>query len=247
MSIKALLFDLDDTLLFHRHGVQWPAVTTAQVRRICAVTPAFADVGPDALVSRFWEAFTSRFPEPEPPTPPFDESRWTEGPALLLEIASEVFPQVDIDLAGRWWHELAMVPPDVYGRFAFDDATTTLQTLQGRGMRMGLVTNRFTPAEYVEAELVAAGLDDVFTAVVTAGDVGFRKPDPRPFLSVLNQFDVLPSEAVMIGDSLDLDVRPALALGMQAVHRQHGQPVPIETVPGLRVIHRLSDLLDLPW
>jgi len=46
---------------------------------------------------------------------------------------------------------------------------------------------------------------------------GARKPDLKAFLAVLSKMKVDPEEAVMVGDSLENDILPALAIGIKSV------------------------------
>ena len=58
---------------------------------------------------------------------------------------------------------------------------------------------------------------------VSSGDVGISKPDPAIFHMALEQAGCTPPEdAVMIGDRLDNDVRPAKALGFGTVRILQG-------------------------
>jgi HAD superfamily hydrolase (TIGR01509 family) len=54
---------------------------------------------------------------------------------------------------------------------------------------------------------------DIFTPTETK----FLKPDSRAFLFVLKKIKLAPEEVLMIGDTLEKDIAPALRLGMDAV------------------------------
>ena len=53
---------------------------------------------------------------------------------------------------------------------------------------------------------------EIFTPLETK----YLKPDPKAFLFVLEQLEVTPGEAVMIGDEVERDLIPAISLGMKA-------------------------------
>ena len=53
--------------------------------------------------------------------------------------------------------------------------------------------------------------------VFTPQEIGYEKPDKRAFTEVLKIMRTAPQEALMVGDTLDKDIRPALALKMKAV------------------------------
>ena len=66
-------------------------------------------------------------------------------------------------------------------------------------------------------KLRESGLADYFDVVVASGDVGFGKPRPEPFNSALEQSNVRPEEAVMIGNSWGSDIKGAANLGMPSI------------------------------
>jgi HAD superfamily hydrolase (TIGR01493 family) len=62
--------------------------------------------------------------------------------------------------------------------------------------------------------LAGLGLD--FDAIVTCGETGVRKPDPRIFAEALARLGVEPGRALHVGDSADADAAGAAAAGIDA-------------------------------
>ncbi|MEO8384591.1 MAG: HAD-IA family hydrolase [Betaproteobacteria bacterium] len=62
------------------------------------------------------------------------------------------------------------------------------------------------------------GLTKHFQVVVTPDDCGVRKPDLRFFNYALDLLGVKAEDVLMIGDSEEADIAPALLLGMKAFH-----------------------------
>ena len=60
--------------------------------------------------------------------------------------------------------------------------------------------------------LAALGLE--CEAIVTCGETGVRKPDPRIFLEALGRLGVAPARALHIGDTADVDAAGAEAAGI---------------------------------
>jgi HAD superfamily hydrolase (TIGR01509 family) len=89
-----------------------------------------------------------------------------------------------------------------------------LDRLRGAGLRLGVVSNA---DGRVEEALTAAGLRDCFDVVLDSALVGVEKPDPAIFRAALDALDVLPAEALYVGDLYDVDVVGARAAGMEAV------------------------------
>ncbi len=95
-------------------------------------------------------------------------------------------------------------------------AAALLARLRRRGVPMALVSNG--PVDMQRAALAGLGFEGFFRSVLVSGDpdVGTRKPAARIFSLACTGLEALPSETVMIGDSV-ADVEGALAYGMQAV------------------------------
>lgn len=57
----------------------------------------------------------------------------------------------------------------------------------------------------------------VCPAIYISAEIGLSKPDPRAFQYVLRALRARPSDAMMVGDSIEKDLLPAASLGMQTV------------------------------
>jgi putative hydrolase of the HAD superfamily len=97
----------------------------------------------------------------------------------------------------------------------YPGAIDCLRRLKARGIPLGLVTN--STADFQRRKIERFALAQYFDVVRIEGEFGVGKPDPRIFLSALEALGVDPSQAGMVGNDLEYDIRPALALGMQAV------------------------------
>jgi len=85
------------------------------------------------------------------------------------------------------------------------------------------------------------GYDRWFDAMLLSCDIGIPKPDPRIFQHILNLLSIEPEEAIMVGDSLDADIKGAIGAGLHAVHFD---PDGSSLWSGYK-IQRLSDLPQL--
>jgi putative hydrolase of the HAD superfamily len=121
----------------------------------------------------------------------------------------------------------------------FADAAASLGLLS-KSYRLSLLTNGAACLQ--REKLAASGLGDYFEVVVVSADLGVAKPDAAVFEHALEQLDVDPTDAVMVGDSIAKDVDGALAAGLRAVWvNRTGQPAPADR-PDLVEISTLSDL-----
>ncbi|MBS2021586.1 MAG: HAD family hydrolase [Deltaproteobacteria bacterium] len=81
-----------------------------------------------------------------------------------------------------------------------------------------------------------------FRWIVTSEEVGAEKATGRPFEEALGRIGCAASECVMVGDSVESDLAPALRLGMRAVLTREFIG-PKGAVPeGVAIIDRLDDL-----
>jgi HAD superfamily hydrolase (TIGR01549 family) len=95
----------------------------------------------------------------------------------------------DASLASRAVTHYARVRASRY-RF-FGDVEESLSALRGRGDALALVTNG--PGDTQRHKLSATRIDRRFDAIVTSGEVGVAKPDPRIFEIAARLLDVLTS------------------------------------------------------
>lgn len=96
----------------------------------------------------------------------------------------------------------------------------TLVCFLKMNLKLGLVSD--APRMSVWTRLVSLGLDAFFEAVVSTDDTGKKKPDPAPFLRVLEKLNVKPEEAVMVGDWAERDMVGAKAIGMKTAFARYG-------------------------
>jgi len=89
-----------------------------------------------------------------------------------------------------------------------------LDKLRNAGMKLGLVSNTPPTSQYI---LDYLKLRDRFDIIVFSCDVGHLKPDPRIFKIVLEKFNVLPENTVIVGDKIRTDILGGAILGMRSI------------------------------
>ena len=83
-----------------------------------------------------------------------------------------------------------------------------------RNYRLGVISN----ADGKIADILAhCGIADCFETITDSGIVGKEKPHPKIFESALESFGVGPEESLYTGDVYSVDYRGATQVGMQAV------------------------------
>ena len=94
-----------------------------------------------------------------------------------------------------------------------------LGRMRKAGLKLACVTNK---AQAFTAPLLeAAGIAPLLDAVVTADQVGRRKPHPEPYLRACKDLRVSPDEALVVGDSAN-DAESGRAAGCRVVLVTYG-------------------------
>jgi putative hydrolase of the HAD superfamily len=237
MPIKAILFDLDETLTLQERPFEEAYLATC--------LPAALKHGVEAarMVVALYEA-SYRICDELRSRPFLRRIRnggrdilWgdatADSPDLRL-LASEIpgfrtqVWRVALDGVGIKDDALAAsmaraFPDEMRSRIAaYPDAASCLNTLSGR-YKVAVVTNGLPATQRQKLRLT--GLDGFFNVVSVSGDVGIAKPHPPIFHAALSALGVSASEAALVGDRLELDVAGAKAVGMHAIWlNRYGSP-----------------------
>ena len=221
MTLKAILFDLDDTLLdWSGFKQDWATFEVDYLRRVFDYV--CDDIHPLGDLNAFVAEFRNRTRE-----------AWRSGRgnlvaphlgSLLVETAVLMGAPAD-RLDARRCLEIygwGAVP----GTTAFPEAVEMLKLFQENGVKTGIITNAYQPMWLRDVEMKELGLLDYFpTCRVSAADVGYLKPHPAIFEGALQCLGTRPEETVFVGDNPIADIAGAQAAGLQAILRV-AHPVP---------------------
>jgi putative hydrolase of the HAD superfamily len=123
------------------------------------------------------------------------------------------------------------------------NAIETLEYLSAK-YPLSLVSNGFTQVQY--QKIRSSGIEHYFTHIVLSENAGALKPDPRIFRYALTLNNALPSEAVMIGDSLASDIWGAKNAGIASIFLSPSPPPANSNIPqGTITIGNLKELRQL--
>ena len=96
----------------------------------------------------------------------------------------------------------------------------TLLTLLKKGMRLAVISD--APRQEAWMRLCYLGLHHMFDTVIAFEDTGERKPSPVPFRLALERIGIEPTEALMVGDWPERDIKGAGELGINTVFARYG-------------------------
>lgn len=266
MTVKGILFDLDDTLLVE------VASATFAFEQACRLALDKTGAPLDLLVATAREKA---------------RALWHQGPARAYCVRIGVssweglwarFEGDDPDLKTmREWapiyrfqtwtmtlfahnvrdEELASRMSETYfserrrRHLLFEDSLNALRYAHGR-FRMGLITNGLSCLQ--REKIKGAGqLEKYFDTIVISGDVGIAKPAPPMFDTALANLELAPEQVVMVGNGMRTDIEGAKAAGLRAIYIDRGDPhggdsssIPEATIHNLNeldsVLRRFEDL-----
>lgn len=207
-SIKAVLFDLDDTL-FDRSKAQ-----RLVLERILQRFPeVFGSLPPERVARAFEESDRLAVAEFYAGAPS-DGLREMRGRAFLRLLGLRE------DFADRITTFYLLDYPAIITPVA--GAVSLVKTVSRR-FPVGIVTNGLPDVQYRKLETI--GLRSIFSCIVMSEEVGIRKPDPRIFQHAAGLLETQPRDCLYVGDSYANDVIGAKRAGMQACWFSRNRPV----------------------
>ncbi len=199
--IKALLFDLDDTLLGNDLGTFLPAYFQALTRYLGGVDPA-------QLLNQMMIGSRAMLDNADPTR------------TVLGAFATHFTP-------GMSWEETAWRPrfDEFYRNGGYTSlrstitvrpaARTVLDWAFSTGYRVVVATSPLFPLVAIEERLRWANVADYpFEFITHAETSHFTKPHPEYFAEVLARLGLRPTEALMVGNDWSDDLAPSAALGL---------------------------------
>jgi putative hydrolase of the HAD superfamily len=230
--VRAVLFDLDDTLFDHR-GCARTALERLHAAHACfraATFEQFERCHAELLEELHREVLAGRRR--------LDDAR--------RERFRRLFERSGVTPDDELVHGAAMEYRRGYlaARQAIAGAAALLPLVRARA-RVGVVSNNLL--EEQREKIRHCELEPHVDVLVVSEEAGVSKPDPRIFHLALERLGCAAGDAVMIGDSWSADIAGARAAGIRPVwFNPLGLPAPAggEQVPQLRSLVPASRVLD---
>ena len=102
----------------------------------------------------------------------------------------------------------------------YPDVQRTLNVLAKMGLKLAVVSD--APSREAWMRIYYLNLHHVFDLVLTFDDVGERKPSPKGFEMALEKLGIKTDEVLMIGDWPERDVVGASKLGIKTIYAKYG-------------------------
>jgi putative hydrolase of the HAD superfamily len=121
-----------------------------------------------------------------------------------------------------------------------DHATETLKQLRQK-YKLGIVSN-FAIPECVIKLLKTHRLSQFFDIVIVSAAVNKRKPSPEIFQTALRKLKINPENTVFVGDTVDADIKGAKEAGMHTVYIERRPQKELEFTCPDQTVKNLNEL-----
>lgn len=189
MTIKAILFDLDNTVLDRTRSLELYLTWEADEH---------LNLSHDDC-ERYIESFME-----------LDANGMTAKEKVYADLIKQFGLQFTVA-------ELTDTYRTQFGRFSCEKrhAKDAVTTLRSNGLKTGIVSNGKSP--FQENKLTDLGMADDFDTVVVSESAGVRKPDPAIFALACDNLGVSAADCVFVGDNPVADIEGANKVGMFSV------------------------------
>ncbi|MBY0096681.1 HAD family hydrolase [Mesobacillus maritimus] len=255
--IKAVFFDLDDTLLWDQKSIKQAFVVTCKLAEeryglnSLQLEEAVRDAARELYASYETYPFTQmiginpfeglwgnflddhdEFRKMKKIVPVYRKDAWTNG-LKKMGINDPEFAQ---ELAETFPENRRKLP------FVYEETFKVLDALK-KDYRLLLLTNGSPDLQQTKLKITSE-LVPYFDQIVISGDYGKGKPDTGIFEHALELMNVHKNEAIMVGDNLMTDILGANQVGMPSVWINRHQKERNEIIPTYEIKH-LEELYPL--
>jgi putative hydrolase of the HAD superfamily len=255
--IKAIFFDLDDTLLWDQKSIKEAFAATCKIAEERygvdadeleeAVRESARELYSSYETYKFtqmiginpfeglWGNFLDDhddFRKMKEIVPNYRKEAWTAG----LKVMGVDDPAFGHELAERFPQERRNLP------FVYEESFEILDKLKGK-YQMLLLTNGSPELQHTKLSITPE-LVPYFDQIVISGDFGKGKPDSSIFEHALSLMTLEKDEVLMVGDNLMTDILGANSVGIKSVWINRHYKERNEVIPTYE-IHHLEELFPL--
>lgn len=222
MTIKAILFDIDNTLIDYY-----------KMKRLCseAAIEAMIAVGLKTDKKKALVMLYNLF-----------EEYGMDHPEIFQILVKKIQGKFDYRfivtaiIAYRKFKDNTLIP--------YPKVIPTLIELKKK-YKLGIVSD--APKIQAWTRLVTMQLDYFFDAVITKGDVKKQKTHLAPFKAAIKALNLKSEEVIMVGDRIERDIQTPKKMGIKTVYARYGDPRPAKKGKSGAdfEINNLSELLKI--
>jgi len=212
MKIKAVSFDIGDTLVKYNNPLNWKSLyepALKQVSKQCGFP--FSNEMTQAAIAVLMKYNTRENPREYEVT----------SKVIFTEILDAInLPHDVLDIAKNAFYGFFQADAVCY-----DDVVDTLNYLKSTKLQIGASTDVAYGMDNCFVLKDIATIHNYFDLVLTSVDVGYRKPNSAGFLMLLKAFDISPPEMIYVGnEQKDIDGSNALGIVSVLIDRKGASP-----------------------
>ncbi|MDF2787126.1 MAG: family hydrolase [Neobacillus sp.] len=230
MAIKAIFFDLDDTLHDHLYPFSkafkdsFPHLY--EQMDVVSLYKKFRDFS-DLL----WEKYSNH------------ELTLEELRIARIEMAFEYFKKgITNEQASEFQAQYELNGDNLQ---LFAEVPELINEIKAKGILVGIITNG--PVQHQFNKINSLGLTNYVSRnhIFISDEVGVAKPNKQIFQHVAQKVNMLPNEIVYIGDSWPNDVVAPMEAGWKAIWYNHRKRLPDTDHKPLAEINQLLSIIDI--
>jgi putative hydrolase of the HAD superfamily len=232
-SVSALSFDFFDTLAAH-------ARDRGRGRRLMAYFAANGWRSDEWVYGVLNDVFAPHGRDYDPDASDDQHREFCERMAVTVfqRLSVEAPPNAAREHALEMWNILG--PKSL---MLFPDVQPALTRLKAAGYTMVITSNWHCG---LDGFCRAMGLGTLVDHVIASEEIGSEKPDAVIFEEVCRRLNLGPGAILHVGDMRDADYEGATRAGMHAVLIDRYARLTDSSVPSVRDLTELADLLELP-
>jgi len=206
LRVKAVLFDLDETLTDAQAGLKAAHAEVAKELQKYLMSHG-VKVSRKKIRKKMDELDDEMNVKRK-----YDRDEWWPELCRMLDVKFDLAEKIRKKMTKTYWFTFASKNRPYPG------AETVLSKLKKNGYKLGLVTDTDGKKGLKRRRLKRISLVRFFDTVAIGGDdTSHAKPSPESFLLAAKKLHVAPGECLMVGDKPFTDIRGAKAAGMKAV------------------------------
>lgn len=218
--IKAIVFDLDDTLISEREYIQSGFNVVAK-----SLSEKYELLQHDVFLKLM--------------------NLFQESPKNVF---NRILDFYHIDYTVKDIKELiAIYRQHIPNISLYEDAELILKELTKTNLKLGIITDGYQVTQ--RNKLVSLNIDSYFNSIIVTDELGreFWKPHARPYELIKEQLDVEFNEMIYIGDNVSKDFITAKKLGMYTVQVEREEGIYAELKVGQEylALEKITSLLEL--
>lgn len=208
--VQGVIFDFDDTLAYLTRPLEELMAEGAQ-----AAESYMRTTGMDLLPADFWTQIVEarRFAQ-EKSDEEREEHIADDAMSFLLQFYGYPASRMDPDVLRRAVD--IFYAPEMSAWRLHPGVLDMLKMLYAQKYRIAILVN-YNCDRVFQRTVDYLGLRPYLDLCLTSATVEYRKPDPRIFNLVLERWDALPYEVVVVGDDLRRDIQGGIELGALTV------------------------------